>query len=78
MSNPFPARFDSDCQSCGDTVEEGELMFAVDGQFICEECAEEGGNICPNCGNFKKEEFDLCYTCHEKGSEVEDSSGESA
>jgi hypothetical protein len=62
MSNPFNTQFNSKCQSCGEEVPEGELMYAIDDQFVCEDCASEGDNIC-ECGNFKKEEYDTCYNC---------------
>ena len=65
MPNPFPANFDSTCQDCGDTVAEGDQMFAHEGQFICESCAENSDLVC-SCGNYKKEEFKNCYTCHEE------------
>lgn len=71
MSNPFPSRFDSTCNSCGETVYEGDDMYAVDGQFVCQKCAEENGNVCPNCGNYKDEKYETCYECHE-GEETED------
>ena len=64
MANPFPANFDSTCQDCGDTVAEGDDMFAHDGQFICENCAGSNDLVC-KCGQYKKEEFDTCYACHE-------------
>ena len=63
MANPFPARFDSNCQSCGEKLFEGDNTFAVNGQFICTICAEAGDYVC-DCGNFKKEGFKKCYTCH--------------
>ena len=76
MPNPFPTQFNSQCQDCFDTVEEGESMFAHEGQFICESCAEHSDLVC-RCGNYKKEEFKNCYTCHEDedDEEVEDENG---
>lgn len=65
MSNPFPAKFDSKCQSCGEKIFEDENTYAVDGQFVCAKCAEENGNVC-ECGNFKKEEYDQCFECYEE------------
>jgi len=62
MSNPFEAKFESECQNCGDTVDEGEEMFAVEGEFWCRDCAKRTNNIC-KCGNYKKDEFDSCFTC---------------
>jgi len=40
MSNPFPSQFDSHCQSCGDRTEEGDMIYAIDGEFVCRDCAE--------------------------------------
>lgn len=65
-NNPFPARFDSTCNSCGDPIHEGDLTYAVDGQFVCQNCAEVNGNVCPECSNYKKEEYDTCYECHQE------------
>lgn len=63
MANPFPNRFDSECQECGNTVMEGEFMYAHDGQFICEDCLPDE-NACPDgCGNYKKEGFETCWEC---------------
>ncbi len=62
MANPFKTKFVSNCQSCGETCFENDLMFAVDGMFVCEECAKENDNIC-KCGNFKKSEYKECYIC---------------
>jgi hypothetical protein len=70
MANPFKTKFKSTCQSYGEIVEEGDDMFAIDGQFVCEQCAEAGDNIC-ECGNFKKEEYDTCFDCHEENSDME-------
>lgn len=63
MANPYPAKFRSTCEECGTRVEEGEKMFAHDGQFICEHCADLGGMIC-DCGNYKKPQYDECWECH--------------
>jgi len=65
VSNPFENQFNSECQQCGDEVEEGELMFAIDGQFVCDVCAESGDNVCA-CGNFKKSEYPTCYECYKR------------
>ena len=64
-NNPFPNRFDSTCDSCGDDLPEGEIVFAVDGDFVCLACADSNGNVC-DCGQFKKEEYDSCFDCYEK------------
>ena len=65
MSNPFPNHFDSTCDSCGDDIFEGDLVFVIDDQFVCEDCADANDNICPECGNFKKEEYEFCFECNE-------------
>lgn len=62
MANPFAAKFKSQCQNCGAIVEKGIAMYAANKLFICEACAEEGGFVC-KCGNFKKAEYDSCFTC---------------
>jgi len=66
MSNPFPAHFDSNCNSCGDIIEEGERVFVYDGMFICGACANDAECVC-ECGKFKKPSFDECYECHNEG-----------
>lgn len=64
MANPFKVKFDSECQNCGNWRYKGDEMFhAEDGSFICEVCAEENGNVCPKCGDFKKQAFPFCYNC---------------
>lgn len=42
-------------------------MFAMDHQFICEECTPEE-NVC-TCGNFKKASYDSCYLCSKDNNE---------
>lgn len=65
MANPFKTKFNSTCDSCGDTVQEGDEMYAVDGLFYCHDCANENGNVC-DCGNFKKDDYEECYECHQE------------
>ena len=65
MPNPFETQFDSECQDCGDMIDEGQPMFADKGEFICYECAEERDVIC-ECGNYKKSEFATCFNCKDK------------
>lgn len=74
MSNPFPAKFGSICSACEAQIPQGDDMYAVDGQFICKQCADDAGNVCPDCGNFKPSEYDQCYDCHEDGEEADDQS----
>ena len=71
MSNPFKAQFDSTCNSCGAEIFDGDDVYAVDGDFVCEDCAEENGNIC-ECGNFKKAEYEKCYECFNNKEEEDD------
>ena len=65
MANPFPTKFNSNCNSCGESIPEGDFMYACDGQFVCEDCARENGNVCPECCEFKKQEYKTCYECKE-------------
>ncbi len=63
MSNPFIARFNSKCQSCGEEMYEDETnVYVVDGLFICEDCAQQDNNVC-HCGNYKKTEYATCFEC---------------
>lgn len=62
MSNPFLPQFNSNCNSCGDTVTPDDNMFACEGQFLCEDCANAGDYVC-DCGDFKKSEYKTCYNC---------------
>ncbi len=66
MANPFPAHFDSDCNSCGDPIEEGERVFVHDGLFICGSCAHDAECVC-ECGKYKNPKYDECYECHNEG-----------
>lgn len=64
MANPFPARFDSTCDSCGDPLYTyDDDVFVIDGIFVCEDCARRGNNVCDSCGKYKKSEYDQCYEC---------------
>ena len=62
MANPFPNRFDSECQECECELLEGDTVFADDGNFICEDCAEGREIIC-ECGNYKKKQYSTCFDC---------------
>jgi len=68
MANPFPAKFDSACNSCGDSIDEGSDTYAVNNLFVCKTCAEAEGAICI-CGNVKKPTFDKCYDCFKEDKE---------
>ncbi len=62
MPNPFPNKFPSECINCDNFIETGELMYAHEKMFICGNCAVEGNLIC-ECGNYKKEQYKVCFTC---------------
>ncbi len=62
MPNPFPAKFNSTCDSCGNEIYEEEEIYAIDGDFLCGSCADANGNVC-ECGNYKKEEYEECFEC---------------
>lgn len=64
MANPFKTKFKSQCQGCGDYIGRGDLMYAVEGAFMCEKCAREVDAVC-ECGNFKKEKFNSCFECNQ-------------
>lgn len=75
-NNPFRTKFSSTCQAqCDTPVQEGDLMFAHAGGFVCEECAYSLDIICPECGSYKKPEFALCFNCKDDeeviGDEIE-------
>jgi formylmethanofuran dehydrogenase subunit E len=38
---PFVARFDSDCQTCGDLITEGDDAGYVDDEVVCGNCYSE-------------------------------------
>ena len=64
MSNPFLPQFMSSCDWCSDSVSPDDIMFCHKGDFICESCAAEKQLICV-CGNYKKDQYNNCYDCHE-------------
>ena len=67
MANPFLAKFDSQCNECGeDMLEDEDLVYAIDDMFICQSCAVEQNRVCEDCDNIKKEEYDCCYQCYMK------------
>jgi len=63
MANPFNVRFTSQCHHCEEDVLAGSKMYAHKGGFYCVDCAKRGDIICA-CGNYKKEEYELCYECN--------------
>ena len=69
MANPFETLFDGSCDSCFSDTLEGEMMYAHEGSFICEDCASYAHLIC-ECGNYKKEHFTKCFKCHENEEEI--------
>jgi hypothetical protein len=71
MANPFEASFESECAECQRTIYEGEDTFAHEDSFYCEECADDMGIVCPECGRYKKPEFDTCFHCKDDGTTVD-------
>ncbi len=65
MSNPFNSKFDSVCGSCGDEIYERDLVYVVDDLFVCRNCAEDRDRVCPECGDYKGEDFDTCFGCNQ-------------
>ena len=66
MANPFRAHFDSKCQSCGEDMRKGTLIYvAGDNFFLCKDCATEGGYVC-GCGQGIRGNFSQCYSCARK------------
>jgi hypothetical protein len=63
MSNPGKAFSNTECDVCEEIIPEGEDVFFEDGSKMCESCADENGNVCPECGEYKKEEYPTCYEC---------------
>lgn len=37
------AEFESKCPGCGDLIYEGEDIHRVDGEWVCDSCAENAG-----------------------------------
>lgn len=66
MANPFKIKGKKECDECGTELFDSDLAFFHNNEVICEQCAEEAGVIC-GCGNYKKEEYDHCYTCNQEG-----------
>jgi hypothetical protein len=62
MANPFETKRSSVCDGCGEGVFQGDLMFAHEGEFFCEMCADEMDCVC-ECGDYKKPEYEMCYNC---------------
>lgn len=62
MPNPFELCFRTDCEWCGERMSAGENCFYIDGDKVCESCAEKHDYVC-ECGAFKKPEFEECYDC---------------
>lgn len=65
MANPFPNRFDSQCDKCGETIFQDDSVYAFEDEFYCEYCAEEMEIVCPECGGFKKPTFEFCFDCNQ-------------
>lgn len=65
MANPFAIRGFKECDQCGSHLMDGDQAYYHDGDILCNDCAEEAGVVC-DCGGYKKEEYDLCYTCNQE------------
>ena len=63
MANPGKAFHNTHCDGCSDLIPEGDSVFFTDDGNLCEECAEEGDFVCPDCGEAKKSEYRACYGC---------------
>lgn len=64
MANPFVATFDSTCDGCGGfLMEDDSKVYAHDGEYYCENCASDMKIACPECGRFKKPEYETCFKC---------------
>lgn len=58
---------DTNCQSCGNFMAQGQPLYIHEEEKLCDECAEAKGLVC-KCGDQKKPHFDECYGCHMKKS----------
>lgn len=54
-----------ECDDCGDYIQEGDPVYFLGPERVCERCAEEAEIVCPSCGGSKKPEFDTCYECRQ-------------
>jgi hypothetical protein len=41
MANRFTAEFDSECEGCGDEIQEGDTAGYVGSEIVCETCCDE-------------------------------------
>ena len=46
-----------------------DLVYAVDDEFICADCAREENRVCA-CENQKKAEYETCYECYESNKSI--------
>ncbi len=63
MSNPSSAFKNTICDICGEDIPEGDDLFFHDHEKYCKSCAEEADIVC-DCGDYKKPEFEYCFSCH--------------
>lgn len=59
------------CEVCGDMIEEGDSIYFNDDGKLCEDCGEDAGIVCPECRGNKKPDFDKCFTCNQKTADIE-------
>ncbi len=65
MPNPMEAFANSFCDICGDSIPEGEEIYFHNNEKYCRDCADNENIVC-DCGNYKKPEFDVCYSCYQE------------
>lgn len=65
MANPFELKGKRNCFGCSDEMLSGDMVFFHDDHVLCESCADDNGIVC-ECGNYKKEEYQKCYTCFQE------------
>lgn len=63
MSQPYQSFYDTECTDCGEAIAEGEDMYMEDSDKVCVPCAKDRNIVC-SCGNYKKEDYEECFTCH--------------
>ena len=62
-SGPYPAFRGTICNNCDESVNEGDKIYIVSDEKLCESCAEDSGYVC-HCGNYKGDNYSECYTCN--------------
>lgn len=39
------AKFESDCIGCGNEIGQGDYIYLIDGEWVCEDCKQEAVNV---------------------------------